>query len=173
MKLWNVLHTTRLRMFLFFFALVDVLSFSFTSSCLKIEHRKGTLRPGADADFVILDSSGYVKGTWVGGEEVWSFENTENWYGSILHWLTLPLVSLVIFASLTWFLTSVYDELLCLEFKTMLEKVCNMLFDVCNHKNLRRLWNYWSPSRWRTSRKWLFPVNIALDHGAMHEGLSV
>ena len=43
-------------------------------SCLNIEDRKGTLRPGADADFVLLDASGNVKGTWVGGKKVWSGE---------------------------------------------------------------------------------------------------
>ncbi|GJJ10848.1 hypothetical protein Clacol_005076 [Clathrus columnatus] len=42
------------------------------AACLGIENRKGTLRAGADADLVILDSDGYIKGTWVGGEEVWS-----------------------------------------------------------------------------------------------------
>ena len=42
--------------------------------CLGIENRKGTLRPGADADLVILDRSGNVLGTWVRGKEVWKEE---------------------------------------------------------------------------------------------------
>ncbi|KAI0343492.1 Metallo-dependent hydrolase [Trametopsis cervina] len=40
--------------------------------CLGIEHKKGTLRPGADADLIVLDRKGYVRGTWVRGREVWS-----------------------------------------------------------------------------------------------------
>ncbi|KAI0263857.1 Metallo-dependent hydrolase [Gloeopeniophorella convolvens] len=39
--------------------------------CLGIENRKGTLRPGADADLVVLDRSGNVLSTWVRGKEVW------------------------------------------------------------------------------------------------------
>ncbi|KAH9955018.1 hypothetical protein BC827DRAFT_1142175 [Russula dissimulans] len=39
--------------------------------CLGIENRKGTLRPGTDADLVILNRSGSVLGTWVRGKEVW------------------------------------------------------------------------------------------------------
>jgi N-acetylglucosamine-6-phosphate deacetylase len=39
--------------------------------CLGIENRKGTLRPGADADLVVLDRSGKVIRTWVRGKEVW------------------------------------------------------------------------------------------------------
>ena len=42
--------------------------------CLGIENRKGTLRPGADADLVVLDRSGNVLGTWVRGREVWKKE---------------------------------------------------------------------------------------------------
>lgn len=42
--------------------------------CLGIEDRKGTLRPGADADLVILDRSGNVLSTWVRGKEVWKKE---------------------------------------------------------------------------------------------------
>ncbi|KAH9067634.1 Metallo-dependent hydrolase [Lactarius vividus] len=40
--------------------------------CLGIENRKGTLRPGADADLVVLDRSGNVLRTWVRGREVWN-----------------------------------------------------------------------------------------------------
>lgn len=39
--------------------------------CLGIENQKGTLRPGADADLVVLDRSGNVLRTWVRGKEVW------------------------------------------------------------------------------------------------------
>ena len=42
--------------------------------CLGIENRKGTLRPGADADLVTLDRSGNVLGTWVRGKEAWKKE---------------------------------------------------------------------------------------------------
>ncbi|KAF8492546.1 Metallo-dependent hydrolase [Russula emetica] len=41
---------------------------------LGIEDRKGKLRPGADADLVILDRSGNVLSTWVRGNEVWKKE---------------------------------------------------------------------------------------------------
>ena len=44
--------------------------------CLGIEHKKGTLRPGADADLVILDRKGKVLGTWVRGHEVWKRESS-------------------------------------------------------------------------------------------------
>lgn len=40
--------------------------------CLGIENRKGTLRPGADADLVVLDCEGVVLSTWVKGREVWT-----------------------------------------------------------------------------------------------------
>ena len=40
--------------------------------CLGIENKKGTLRPGADADLVVLDTMGNVLSTWVGGREVWA-----------------------------------------------------------------------------------------------------
>ncbi|KAI0359272.1 Metallo-dependent hydrolase [Trametes cingulata] len=39
--------------------------------CLGLEHKKGTLRPGADADLVVLDRKGKVLNTWVKGREVW------------------------------------------------------------------------------------------------------
>lgn len=41
------------------------------AKCLAIENRKGTLRPGADADFVVLDRKGYPLSTWVKGKQVW------------------------------------------------------------------------------------------------------
>ncbi|KAI0785857.1 Metallo-dependent hydrolase [Abortiporus biennis] len=42
------------------------------AKCLGIENRKGTLRPGADADLVVLDRRGYPQSTWVKGKEVWA-----------------------------------------------------------------------------------------------------
>ena len=42
------------------------------AKCLGIESRKGTLRPGADADLVVLDRRGKVLSTWVRGREVWT-----------------------------------------------------------------------------------------------------
>jgi N-acetylglucosamine-6-phosphate deacetylase len=39
--------------------------------CLGIESTKGTLRPGADADFVVLNRFGEVVCTWVKGKELW------------------------------------------------------------------------------------------------------
>ncbi|KAI0317169.1 Metallo-dependent hydrolase [Amylostereum chailletii] len=41
------------------------------AKCLGIENRKGTLRPGADADLVVLDRNGNVVSTWVAGKQVW------------------------------------------------------------------------------------------------------
>ncbi|KAF9529673.1 hypothetical protein CPB83DRAFT_811717 [Crepidotus variabilis] len=41
------------------------------AKCLGIESRKGTLRPGAHADFAVLDKRGVVRATWVAGREVW------------------------------------------------------------------------------------------------------
>ncbi|KAJ7169061.1 carbohydrate esterase family 9 protein [Mycena crocata] len=41
------------------------------AKCLGIENRKGTLRPGADADLVVLDRQGNVVSTWVKGKQVW------------------------------------------------------------------------------------------------------
>uniref|UniRef100_A0A8H7Y4Z6 Amidohydrolase-related domain-containing protein n=1 Tax=Psilocybe cubensis TaxID=181762 RepID=A0A8H7Y4Z6_PSICU len=40
--------------------------------CLGIENKKGTLRPGAHADLIILDRQGIVLSTWVKGVKVWS-----------------------------------------------------------------------------------------------------
>ena len=48
--------------------------FTGCSLSLGIENRKGTLRPGADADLVILDRSGIVLSTWVRGKKVWKKE---------------------------------------------------------------------------------------------------
>ncbi|KZV66441.1 carbohydrate esterase family 9 protein [Peniophora sp. CONT] len=42
------------------------------AKALGIEHRKGTLRPGADADLVVLDRTGHVVSTWVAGKQVWT-----------------------------------------------------------------------------------------------------
>ena len=42
------------------------------AKCLGIENRKGTLRAGADADFVVLDRLGHPLQTWVGGKQVWA-----------------------------------------------------------------------------------------------------
>lgn len=39
--------------------------------CLGIEHKKGTLRPEADADLVVLDRQGNVVSTWVKGKQLW------------------------------------------------------------------------------------------------------
>ncbi|KAJ6497656.1 carbohydrate esterase family 9 protein [Mycena sanguinolenta] len=41
------------------------------AKCLRIENTKGTLRPGADADLVVLDRQGNVVSTWVKGRQVW------------------------------------------------------------------------------------------------------
>ncbi|PSR77942.1 hypothetical protein PHLCEN_2v7642 [Hermanssonia centrifuga] len=42
------------------------------AKCLGIENRKGTLRPGADADLIVLSRKGYVQSTWVKGRKVWT-----------------------------------------------------------------------------------------------------
>ncbi|KAF8161308.1 carbohydrate esterase family 9 protein [Crassisporium funariophilum] len=42
------------------------------AKCLGIEHKKGTLRPGAHADLVVLDRQGVVLSTWVRGKQAWS-----------------------------------------------------------------------------------------------------
>lgn len=41
------------------------------AKCLGIENVKGTLRPGAHADLVVLDRHGRVLSTWVMGKMVW------------------------------------------------------------------------------------------------------
>ncbi|KAL5478928.1 NAG2 [Sanghuangporus weigelae] len=41
------------------------------AKCLNIETKKGTLRPGADADLVVLNKEGQVLSTWVRGRRVW------------------------------------------------------------------------------------------------------
>lgn len=42
------------------------------AKCLGIENRKGTLRPGADADLVVLDRKGFPQSTWIKGRKVWT-----------------------------------------------------------------------------------------------------
>ncbi|TFK74577.1 Metallo-dependent hydrolase [Pluteus cervinus] len=42
------------------------------AKCLGIEKSKGTLRPGAHADLVVLDRHGIVLNTWVRGKEAWA-----------------------------------------------------------------------------------------------------
>ncbi|KAJ6631608.1 Metallo-dependent hydrolase [Mycena sp. CBHHK59/15] len=41
------------------------------AKCLGIENKKGTLRPGADADLIVLDRQGNLVSTWVKGKQVW------------------------------------------------------------------------------------------------------
>ena len=42
-----------------------------TNRCLNMENKKGTLRPGSDADLVVLDRHGNVLSTWIKGKKVW------------------------------------------------------------------------------------------------------
>jgi N-acetylglucosamine-6-phosphate deacetylase len=42
---------------------------------LGVEAQRGTLRPGARADFAVLDTTGRVVETWLGGERVYASEN--------------------------------------------------------------------------------------------------
>ncbi|EIN06566.1 Metallo-dependent hydrolase [Punctularia strigosozonata HHB-11173 SS5] len=42
------------------------------AKCLGIENKKGTLRPGADADFAVMDRFGNVLSTWVKGKQAWA-----------------------------------------------------------------------------------------------------
>ncbi|KAJ7209755.1 carbohydrate esterase family 9 protein [Mycena pura] len=46
------------------------------AKCLGIEDRKGTLRPGADADLIVLDRQGNLVSTWVKGRQVWGTDTT-------------------------------------------------------------------------------------------------
>jgi N-acetylglucosamine-6-phosphate deacetylase len=48
-----------------------VYSFERWSRCLGIENKKGTLRPGAHADLVVLDKQGTVLSTWIRGKQTW------------------------------------------------------------------------------------------------------
>jgi N-acetylglucosamine-6-phosphate deacetylase len=43
-----------------------------SSRCLGIEDKKGTLRPGAHADLVVLDKQGVVLSTWIRGKQAWA-----------------------------------------------------------------------------------------------------
>lgn len=45
------------------------------AKCLGIEDQKGTLKYGADADFVILDDSLNVLSTWIAGDCVYENES--------------------------------------------------------------------------------------------------
>lgn len=42
------------------------------AKCLGIEHTKGTLNFGADADFVMLNDDLTVRSTWISGNKVFS-----------------------------------------------------------------------------------------------------
>ena len=42
------------------------------AQALGISHRKGTLKAGAEADFVLLDDNLRVRATFIAGELVWS-----------------------------------------------------------------------------------------------------
>ncbi|KAF9486026.1 Metallo-dependent hydrolase [Pholiota conissans] len=42
------------------------------AKCLGIENKKGTLRPGAHADLVVLDRQGVVLETWIKAKKIWS-----------------------------------------------------------------------------------------------------
>jgi len=41
------------------------------AKCLGIENKKGTLRPGAHADLVVLNRQGIVLSTWIRGKQAW------------------------------------------------------------------------------------------------------
>ncbi len=40
---------------------------AYPAEAVQIADAKGSLRPGLDADFVVLDASLHVRGTWIGG----------------------------------------------------------------------------------------------------------
>jgi N-acetylglucosamine-6-phosphate deacetylase len=44
----------------------------YPAEAIRIAHRKGQLKPGFDADFVVLTRDYQMKGTWIGGEKVFS-----------------------------------------------------------------------------------------------------
>lgn len=48
------------------------------AKCLNIDHVKGTLNFGCDADFVLLDNELNVKSTWIAGECVYNEKNGQN-----------------------------------------------------------------------------------------------
>jgi N-acetylglucosamine-6-phosphate deacetylase len=54
-----------------YFRTLSALLKGYANKCLGIENKKGTLRPGADADLVVLDRQGNVVSTWVKGRQVW------------------------------------------------------------------------------------------------------
>lgn len=55
----------------FFYAKFVWMNLTSTYRCLNIENKKGTLRPGVDADLVVLDRHGNVLSTWIKGKKVW------------------------------------------------------------------------------------------------------
>jgi N-acetylglucosamine-6-phosphate deacetylase len=44
----------------------------YPAEAIRIAHSKGQLKPGFDADFVVLTRDYQMKGTWIGGEKVFS-----------------------------------------------------------------------------------------------------
>ena len=42
------------------------------AQAIGIDHHKGTLSVGSDADFILLDEHLHVKATYIAGERVWS-----------------------------------------------------------------------------------------------------
>ncbi len=53
------------------------MNLTLTRRCLNIENKKGTLRPGADADLIVLDRHGNVLSTWIKGKKVWEESNRQ------------------------------------------------------------------------------------------------
>ena len=44
---------------------------SYPAQAVRMDERKGSIRPGLDADFVVLDDALRVQSTWIGGQEVY------------------------------------------------------------------------------------------------------